>query len=173
MIMPPLIQEQFNINTDINENDYYRHALIDFGRMTDVYEGKTSYICSDMSTLAKTLERFYKGAIEIKMKENPDFQIRQGNLRSIGHNLKNLVITLENLTGWKMFDYSKKNSYRDRDIFLNDLKSEYEDSSYRTYPTFEDFKIAYITVASQKELLEEYLKPRQRDNDKINEGEER
>lgn len=69
---------------------YLNHANAMWKRLGMIKNGAIEYCSDDYAALANTLERFYKGFLQIQMDLNPDYKLPKGYLTN-DHDLVKLV----------------------------------------------------------------------------------
>jgi hypothetical protein len=148
------------------ENNYFNHlegAEGAWNRMTKIRNGEIDYIYDDYSSLINTLERYYKGLLDFKVKTEKDYDLDSDFLTK-DHKLNNFVDEIEKHFCLLSRPLSKSEKSQRRN-FLYKLSRAYVEARYTEYHSFDDFKKLYEFVEKQREIILEYLNPKQKESD--------
>lgn len=145
------------IHKDVMDNDFFYGAEQMWTRLTDVRTGKVEYLNIDMSLLANFVECYYKGFLQASGVPVPERIMKET------HSLLRLTEEIETRICPLQYGMSRTEE-RDRRNFLNDLSDKYIDCRYRNEQVSkEDFFKCYDWAKGQKGKIEDYLRPKYKD----------
>lgn len=138
---------------------YLNHANAMWKRLGMIRNGTIEYCSDDYAALANTLERFYKGFLQIQMDLNPDYKLPKGYLTN-DHDLVKLVKKISAFV--PLYKLSTPEECQIRNKFLMEFRRAYSQARYNVEIPFEQFCQVYDLVAEQKKILDDYLAARER-----------
>lgn len=138
---------------------YLNHANAMWKRLGIIRNGTIEYCSDDYAALANTLERFYKGFLQIQMDLNPDYKLPKGYLTN-DHDLVKLVKKISVFV--PLYKSSTPEECQIRNKFLMEFRRAYSQARYSVEIPFEQFCQVYDLVAEQKKILDDYLAARER-----------
>lgn len=138
---------------------YLNHANAMWKRLGMIKNGAIEYCSDDYAALANTLERFYKGFLQIQMDLNPDYKLPKGYLTN-DHDLVKLVKKISVFV--PLYKSSTPEECQIRNKFLMEFRRVYSQARYSVEIPFEQFCQVYDLVAEQKKILDDYLAARER-----------
>lgn len=138
---------------------YLNHANAMWKRLGIVRNGMIEYCSDDYAALANTLERFYKGFLQIQMDLNPDYKLPKGYLTN-DHDLVKLVKKISAFV--PLYKSNTPEECQIRNKFLMEFRRAYSQARYSVEIPFEQFCQVYDLVAEQKKILDDYLSARER-----------
>ena len=145
--------------TQEKDYPYLNHANAMWKRLGIVRNGTIEYCSDDYAALANTLERFYKGFLQIQMDLNPDYKLPKGYLTN-DHDLVKLVKKISVFV--PLYKSSTPEECQIRNKFLMEFRRAYSQARYNVEIPFEQFCQVYDLVAEQKKILDDYLSARER-----------
>lgn len=138
---------------------YLNHANAMWKRLGMIRNGTIEYCSDDYAALANTLERFYKGFLQIQMDLNPDYKLPKGYLTN-DHDLVKLVKKISVFV--PLYKSSTPEECQIRNKFLMEFRRACSQARYNVEIPFEQFCQVYDLVAEQKKILDDYLSARER-----------
>ena len=154
MNIPSSIVKTVNQNASPMDNIYFNHAVSSLKALSKVTA--ETYCYDYMSNIINTLERLYKGFLATAIKECDWYVLPSENFLCADHDILGVVLEIkENFPD--VFPRVEREVWRETKQFLKDLRREYTNARYETYPTFEEFKMVRDYVVGQYELLADYI----------------
>ena len=138
---------------------YLNHANAMWKRLGMIKNGAIEYCSDDYAALANTLERFYKGFLQIQMDLNPDYKLPKGYLTN-DHDLVKLVKKISVFV--PLYKSSTPEECQIRNKFLMEFRRAYSQARYTVEIPYTQFCQVYDLVAEQKKILDDYLAARER-----------
>lgn len=149
MIIPDSITKM--IQKKPTDNNYFYHADENMKRLSEIYEGKVSYISSDLSLLINTLEMYYKGYLQSKLDEGIGYKLPAGFLTE-NHDLFKLADEItDNFI--PLFSKDTVGDINSAENFYRHLRHYYTAARYTEYPNYSEFKEVYEFVLAHKNLV--------------------
>ncbi len=155
MIIPQSILNQIAENANPMDNKYFNHAISDLNSLNKVTEETFCY--GDISRAANILERLYKGFLYAGEKQCDWYQLPIPDFLTNDHNILKLVIEIKDSFP-NFLPRLSREEWRETKTFLKDLRQEYTNSRYSSYPTFEELISIRKYINNQFELISEYIK---------------
>lgn len=143
----------------VNDNHYLKHARDMWKRLGLVRDGSLEYCFDDYASLVNTLERFYKGFLQLQLDNNPDYVLPKGYLTN-DHDLVKLVKKISAFV--PLYKTETQEDYKIRNTFLLDLRKAYTQARYTVEIPYAQFCQVYDLVAEQKKILDDYFAARER-----------
>ena len=143
----------------VNDNHYLKHARDMWKRLGLVRKGTLEYCSDDYAALANTLERFYKGFLQVQLDNNPDYVLPKGYLTN-DHDLVKLVKKISAFV--PLYKTETQEDYKIRNTFLFDLRKAYTQARYTVEIPYTQFCQVYDLVAEQKKILEDFLSAKEK-----------
>ena len=133
------------------DNNYFNHAASALKALKAVTED--TYCYDHLSMAANTLERIYKGFIKAAEKHLEWYSIPADMSLTQNHDILGFYIEIKQSFP-NVFPRIDRDEWRATKEFLRDLRSEYTQARYESYPAFEEFQKVLKYVEKQYEIIQ-------------------
>ena len=155
MNIPASIATQVKENASPVDNAYFYHAE---SAMKSLEKVTLDTFCYDhVSMAANTLERIYKGLLQAAVEQCDCYQLPSPNFLTADHDILGMVLEIKRSFP-DVFPYQDRSQWRDTKAFLRDLRMEYSNARYTSYPTYDEFCAIRSYVKAQFDLIYNYVK---------------
>ena len=155
MYIPENVRKSVKKNEDPLDNNYLNHAFSALKALNRVTE--ETYCYDDMSRAANVLERVYKGFLDVARSKNDWYQLPEEDFLTKDHDILGVFKEIKKSFP-DVYPREDRDSWRATVKFLIDLRREYTNSRYISYPTYEDFVVIRKYVNDQYNIAKDYLK---------------
>lgn len=155
MNIPVSITSQIKKDASPVDNAYFYHAEKALDALQ--YVTSDSYCYDHVAMAANTLERVYKGFLQSAVEHCDWYQLPSPNFLTADHDILGMVLEIKSKFQ-DVFPYQDRSQWRDTKMFLRDLRMEYSNSRYTSYPTYEEFVTLRKYVSQQFNLIYDYVK---------------
>lgn len=155
MNIPASITNQIKKEASPVDNHYFYHAEKALNALK--YVNSDSYCYDHVAMAANTLERIYKGFLQSAVDNCDWYQLPSSRFLTADHDILGMVLEIKSKFQ-DVFPYQDRSQWRDTKMFLRDLRMEYSDSRYTSYPTYEEFVTLREYVSKQFDLIYNYVK---------------
>lgn len=154
MEIPNCVVDKIKKSANPLDNNYFNHAIPAINSLKNI--NSKNYCYDYFSMTINTLERLYKGFLDAANTHAEWYTLPSPHFLKDDHDLLKLVLEIKNNFS-EVFPQTSKEEWRDIKNFLRDLRSEYTNSRYTTYPDYTDFKKLYNYVENQYNLLKDAI----------------
>lgn len=155
MNIPSSIVSQVKKNSGPMDNKYFIYAESALNSLKKI--DSDSYCYDYVSVAANVLERIYKGFLQSAVDNVDCYQLPVPNFLNMDHDILGMVLEIKRNFP-DVFPYQDRQQWRDIKTFLRELRTEYTDARYNSYPTYEEFVAIRSYVDSQFNLIRNYIK---------------